>query len=99
MSVCSDLWLDWSFVEAAMCPYTQQLGGLFHLWIIACLFGAIYVAGRDFGLPGVLGILLSGYVIQTLPARFQLPAYSLMGIVAGIALYRAYSNPQFRGYA
>lgn len=99
MASCHDLWMDWQILEASMCPYTDLLGGLFHLWIIACLFGALYVAGRDFGLPGVLGVLLSGYVIKTLPAGLQLPAYSLLGLVAGIALYRAYSNPQLRGYA
>ncbi len=98
MASCKDLWLDWQVVEAAMCPYVGILDGLFHLWIIGALLGAIYVAGRDFGLPGVLGVILSGYIINTLPAGLQLPAYSLLGLTAGVALYRAYSNPRLRGY-
>lgn len=89
-------WMDGpaSWPDAAISTFTDQTGvAIFALIIGTGLMIALYAYSRNIVLPSIVGILIAGTVLNTVPPAAQQVVVLLMLLVLALALYSAWRRP------
>lgn len=77
---------------ASIEPYTLAVGNLFYLFIWLMIFSMYWLAQRNITLPAVMGLILGGVVITTLPEAYQPVAVALIAISGFAVIYYLYTE-------
>jgi len=79
-------------IVASTGPYTIIVGNLFYLFIWLMIFSMYWLAQRNITLPAVMGIILGGVVITTLPETYQPVAVALIALGGFAVIYYLYTE-------
>ena len=83
-------WMDGAFMDAVICPFADSfsLGTVpsiaFALLLVGGLLVYIAITNEAFILLGILGVLLSGFIIQVVTYGPMIEAWLLIIIFAGV---------------
>jgi len=79
-------------IIASTGPYTVSVGNLFYLFIWLMVFSMYWLAQKNITLPAVMGIILGGVVISTLPESYQPVAVALIALGGFAVIYYLYTE-------
>ena len=79
-------------IVASTGPYTIIVGNLFYLFIWLMKFSMYWLAQKNITLPAVMGIILGGVVISTLPESYQPVAVALIALGGFAVIYYLYTE-------
>ena len=79
-------------IVASTGPYTVIVGNLFYLFIWLMIFSMYWLAQKNITLPAVMGIILGGVVISTLPESYQPVAVALIALGGFAVIYYLYTE-------
>ena len=80
------------FLFASTSVYTNIVGNLFYLFIWLMIFSMYWLAQRNVTLPVVMGIILGGVLIVTLPDDYQPVAVYLIALCGFAVIYYLYTE-------
>ncbi len=80
------------FLFASTSVYTNIVGNLFYLFIWLMIFSMYWLAQRNVTLPTVMGIILGGVIISTLPESYQPVALALIILSGSAVIYYLYTE-------
>ena len=79
-------------IASSITPYTIAVGNVFYLFIWLMVFSMYWLAQRNITLPVVMGIILGGVVIVTLPESYQPVAVGLIALSGFAVIYYLYTE-------
>ena len=77
---------------ATSLPYTNAVGNLFYLFIWLMVFSMYWLAQRNVTMPSVMGLILGGVIITTLPESYQPVAVALIALSGFAVIYYLYTE-------
>jgi hypothetical protein len=87
-------WVNGGFMEAILCPFADSFTGVgFALLLLAGLLVYLMITNESFVILAILGILISGFILQVVTFGALLEAWFLIVIFAGVgAIYGVYKK-------
>lgn len=87
-------WVNGGFIDAIICPFADSFTGVgFALLLVAGLLVYLMITNESFVILGILGILISGFILQVVTYGPLLEAWFLIVIFSGVgAIYGIYKK-------
>jgi len=79
-------------IMASTSTYTGSIGNLFYLFIWIMVFSMYWLAQRSITLPSVMGLILGGIIISTLPESYQPVAVGLIALGGFAVIFFLYTE-------
>jgi hypothetical protein len=87
-------WIDGAFIDAVVCPFSDSFTGIgFALLLLASLLVYLMITNESFVILAILGIILSGFLLQVVTFGPLMEAWFLIVIFAAVgAIYGVYKK-------
>ena len=72
--------------------YTTIVGNVFYLFIWLMIFSMYWLAQRNITLPSIMGLILGGAIIGSLPESYQPAGIYLICLSGGTIIYYLYTE-------
>ena len=80
------------FLFTTTTVYTNIMGNLFYLFVWGILFIQFWLAQRSITIPSVIGMILGGIIIGTLPEQYQAIGVTIIALGGFAIIYVLYTE-------